>query len=261
MITNLNINNIEVSGRLGNNLFQIAMLVGLKEKYGYNYFIPEWRHCRDFSNVICNPNITLKPLKRYVEPKFTYSEIPFDKDLEGEIQDFKGYFQSERYFKHCRKAILDTFQFSTQVVFKANMFLRDLFLDPKETVVVHIRRGDYLLKQDFHTNLFDTSTYYMEAMKVFRKEGKKFLIFSDDIGFCKRVFYGLDNIYYSDSSNEVEDLCIMSLCSNFVIANSSFSWWGAYLSQSTNKSIIAPRRWFETNIDTTDLIPKDWIVI
>jgi hypothetical protein len=75
MITNLHINNIEISGRLGNNLFQIALLIGLKEKYGSNYFIPTWRHSKDFPNVLCNEKISLKPNKFYNEPKYCHNEI------------------------------------------------------------------------------------------------------------------------------------------------------------------------------------------
>ena len=261
MITNYYLNNVEVSGRLGNNLFQIAMLVGLKEKFNCNYFIPGWRNSKDFKRVIINPNINVKPLKTYLEPKFSYTEIKDIGDTSGDVIDFRGFFQSEKYFKHCKKSIIDTFEFNVQIELEANMFLRDLFLDPKDTVAVHIRRGDYLLKQDYHTNLLDSTSYYIEAMKFFKKEGKKFLIFSDDIEYCKRVFYGLDDIYYSDQFGEVGDLCTMSLCSNFIIANSSYSWWGAYLSKDPKKTVIAPKRWFETNIDTNDLIPKEWLII
>jgi hypothetical protein len=262
MITNLHINNIEVSGRLGNNLFQIALLIGLKEKYGSNYFIPTWRHSKDFPNVLCNEKISLKPNKFYNEPKYCHNEIPSTENLEGDLMDFKGYFQSYKYFSHCRESILEAFKFTEEVYNKSWLFFEKNKLDTKNLCVVHIRRTDYLQKQNFHSNLLDRTSYYIDAIKEMKKDVNKFLVFSDDIEFCKRIFGSSEGFYFSDSYNEVEDLCLMSLCRNFIIANSSFSWWGAYLSKDPKKTVIAPKRWFEvSSIDTHDLIPKEWKLI
>lgn len=257
MITNLLIDHVEVSGRLGNNLFQIALLIGLEKKYGYNYFIPQWKHSKDFKKLRYNTNITLKPKKTYIEPSFKYTEIGSFGDILGDLIDFRGYFQSWKYFDFCRETILDSFSFNPEVIFQAKKYLKDNFLDPSSVVCMHLRRTDYLSKQHYHTNLLESTSYYIEAMKIFKKENKKFLIFSDDIEFCKRIFGGVEGVFFSEN-NEILDLCLMSLCSNFIIANSSFSWWGAYLSQDPNKFVIAPNKWFETNIDTSDLIPKEW---
>jgi hypothetical protein len=89
-----------------------------------------------------------------------------------------------------------------------------------------------------------------------------FIFVSDDMNWVKENFKG-NNIFYSDNSEEILDLTLMSICDNNIIANSSFSWWGAFLNENPNKKVIAPSKWFgpEGPSDTQDIYPTEWITI
>ncbi len=90
-----------------------------------------------------------------------------------------------------------------------------------------------------------------------------YLLFSDDLAWCRENFQG-DNIFLSDTGNAVEDFVRMTLCDHHIIANSTFSWWGAWLNPKVNKLIVAPKQWFGRQTkhhDTKDLLPPDWIVL
>jgi hypothetical protein len=137
-----------------------------------------------------------------------------------------------------------------------------------------VRRGDYIKHPGF-TDLAATD-YYEQAMNYFPLE-TRFLMFSDDLGFCRQRFRDR-RITFVDGGNEVVDLCTMTLCHSHIIANSSFSWWGAWLTPRADKKVVAPQRWFAGRFadpnnpyilsgphdgfhDTRDLIPEEWIRI
>jgi hypothetical protein len=105
--------------------------------------------------------------------------------------------------------------------------------------------------------------YIQAAINEFTDKEYNFLIISDDVPYCKEVFPESDNIRISSGENDFEDLCLMSLADHNIISNSSFSWWGAYLNKNENKKVIAPSDWFKDkiNMNTKDLIPKNWIII
>lgn len=123
-----------------------------------------------------------------------------------------------------------------------------------DTVAIHIRRGDYV-NNTFHWDLSDTD-YYEKAMCLFTD--KKFLVFSDDIEWCKtqEVF---KDCSFAIGNSEIEDFNLMASCESFIIANSSYSWWAAYLGNSPNKRVIAPREdtWFRDGIIRTK-VPASW---
>ena len=102
--------------------------------------------------------------------------------------------------------------------------------------------------------------YYKEAIKLM--DVNKFIVFSDDMSWCKENFVG-DEFIFMENNSDYIDLWLMSLCDNNIIANSSFSWWGAWLNQNPNKKVIAPKKWFgpAINHNTKDLIPESWIII
>ena len=127
-------------------------------------------------------------------------------------------------------------------------------------IALHIRRGDFLTNNANHNNL--TLDYYATALSKF-EDDRNVIIFSDDTEWCKQqeLFSG-DRFLVSESSNPYVDLCLMSMCSDFIIANSSFSWWGAWL--ANKGTVIAPEKWFGPNnahLDTSDLYPEHWTVI
>lgn len=123
-------------------------------------------------------------------------------------------------------------------------------------VGVHVRRTDYV-NNDFYADLASTD-YYEKAMAMF--PDKKFLIFSDDTEFCKERFKG-DNIQVMEGGTDLEDFNMLASCSDLIIANSSFSFWCAYLCPNPAKKIIAPKDWYTDGNGTRTIIPKTWIRI
>jgi hypothetical protein len=104
-----------------------------------------------------------------------------------------------------------------------------------------------------------TPEYLQEALNHFTDQEYTFLVFSDDIEWCKNTFP--EGVIYVEGNNQFEDLCMMSLCDHNIIANSSYSWWGAFLNKNPNKKIIAPSNWFTEPKPLNDLYPNNWIVI
>ena len=123
---------------------------------------------------------------------------------------------------------------------------------PVDRVGIHIRRGDYV-NNPFYADLMTTG-YYERAMALFPNE--KFLVFSDDIEWCKQqdIFKKCE---FSEGRTEVEDMNLMAGCKGIIMANSSFSWWGAYLS---NGKVIAPKDWYTDGQERTKLL-KEWILV
>jgi hypothetical protein len=193
-----------------------------------------------FSKICDNKNLNFEVL--YNEPKFSFNEITYKQNML-----LNGFFQSEKYFSDFKEEIKNLFELPTDKVKKP--------ID--KLTSVHVRRGDYLNLQDYHSIL--SKEYYLEAMKNF--EGN-FMFFSDDMEWVKNNFKG-DNILYSETNNELFDLTLMSICDNNIIANSSFSWWGAYLNKNENKKVIAPKKWFGPNgpKDINDIYPENWEII
>lgn len=123
---------------------------------------------------------------------------------------------------------------------------------------MHIRRGDYLVSPGHYINL--DVEYYKNALKYIDNPGS-ILIFSDDISWCKDNFKG-DKYIFIENEKDYIDIYLMSLCNNNIIANSTFSWWGAWLNTNPNKIVISPNKWFgpaKGKRHLNDLIPKNWI--
>jgi len=186
---------------------------------------------------------------QYDEPKFSHDDLPTQDNIL-----FNGYFQSEKYLD--RELILKLYSIDDISLEYINDKYKNII---SNSVSIHVRRGDYLNKYDKHP--VQDINYYNLAMKYFR-DYKKFIIFSDDIEWCKTNFIG-DQFIFIEGEHDYIDLWLMSLCDHNIIANSSFSWWGAWLNQNINKKVIAPKNWFgpKKKLDTIDLYCKDWILI
>lgn len=156
---------------------------------------------------------------------------------EEEGVDF--YFQDEKHFKKYAKDIKQLFGDGIGYL---------------PYVSIHLRRGDYV-NNPFYVDLAMTG-YYIDATNLF--PNRKFLVFSDDIPFAKTYFEG-DKFAFDDSENELDALNRMASCSDHIIANSSFSWWGAYLSPSVGKKVIAPTidKWYKDGVERT-FLPSEW---
>lgn len=190
-----------------------------------------------FSKICDSKNLNFEIL--YNEPNFSFNEIKYSPNML-----LNGFFQSEKYFYDFKEEIKNLFNLPTDIVKKP--------ID--KLTSIHVRRGDYLKLQDYHLVL--PKEYYLEAMDKIKGN---FIFFSDDIEWVKENFKG-DNIFYSETGDELMDLTLMSLCDNNIIANSSFSWWGAYLNKNKNKKVIAPKNWFGPNgpTDINDIYPETW---
>lgn len=127
-------------------------------------------------------------------------------------------------------------------------------------VSIHVRRSDYLQ----HTSLINCSMKYYEQAVVYLREmynDARFFVFSDDIAWCKQNFSGADFTFVEGNSN-CEDLVLMSSCSHHIIANSTFSWWAAWLNNSPHKKVIAPKKWHtQKDGGNGHLLPSDWLLM
>jgi hypothetical protein len=262
----MNIITSKLMGGLGNMLFQVAAGYSLSKKIGAEYLINKQYteishgHSRpkspsDYLDTIFNKLVIYThnhDLIEIHEPNFRYNPI---NDTTSNII-LHGYYQSYKYFNDIE--IQKLFAPDINMLTKLNSkypVLQD------NTVSLHIRRGDYITLSDFHHNL--SISYYNNAIKQF-PIGTKYLVFSDDIDWCKNIFIG-NEYTFIESQSDIEDLYLMSLCKHNIIANSTFSWWAAWLNCNTTKTVIYPNRWFGpatiNNLSTIDMFPADWVCI
>lgn len=265
---------IGTNGRFGNQMFQYASLMGIADKqnclYGIDYSggnqIP-WNEFTD--NEIVNKETFVLP-KSFQLSALQCNEkyrmvhegqhFHFNQDLFkiGDDVHLHGYFQTEKYFKHIESKVRSEFTFKPDIVNTVNDYLKNK--QSYETVSIHVRRGDYVHLS--HHGTCDLK-YYTNALSYFTDKSYNFIVVSDDIDWAKSTFSGSDNFFVSESRNQFVDMCIMTQCNHNIIANSTFSWWGAWLNTNPNKKVISPSRWFGPNVplDTKDLYVPDWIVI
>ncbi len=179
----------------------------------------------------------------------------------------EGYWQTEKYFKQIRPLLLREFAFK-EPPNEVNSGLLES-INNQKSVSVHIRRGDFISNKAINKyhGICDID-YYSKAIKeiVSKVSSPTFYFFSDDIEWVKFNFkdIGFDCKFVSNNtgSNSFEDMRLMSACKHNIIANSSFSWWGAWLNSNSEKIVVAPVQWFsKAEIDSKDLVPADWIKI
>lgn len=175
----------------------------------------------------------------------------------------QGYWQSERYFSDCAKTVLEELSFAKPMRADDTELARRIM---KETsIAVHVRRGDYVCDPVIARQLgTQPAEYYQRAMQRLAEHVADpcFFLFSDDPEWVAANIHppGPSVLVSSRKGRtEIDDLRLMILCQHFIISNSSFSWWAAYLSQSPNKIVIAPRRWHaDERIPDTDICPPKW---
>lgn len=189
-------------------------------------------------------------------------EFQFDESIlkaKGNIKLY-GYWQCPNYFNDIRPMLLNVFSVNQPTEeFKA--------LQNKLTNInsasIHVRRGDYVTIES--TNKIHgtcSMDYYQRAMQLMKEkvgEDVQFFVFSDDIEWCKKEFSQYKNTTIMNSISDCEDMLLMSSCKNNIIANSSYSWWGAWLNNNKNKIVIAPKQWMnDTSKNTEGILPDDW---
>tara|TARA_R110000824_G_scaffold101327_2_gene240696 strand:+ start:8542 stop:9324 length:783 start_codon:yes stop_codon:yes gene_type:complete len=254
----------QLQGGLGNQMFQIAAAYGVALRNNVipqfnfeNHYLPlQGRKAKNyidsvFRNIKIN-NALHSFENTYREESHHFSEIEYKEDLY-----LIGYFQSERYFSDCKEEIRELFAPSDEI----SSYLQDKYDDilNKISTSIHIRRGDYLKFSNIHPQC--TQEYYIKAISLVAPT-EVYVVFSDDPEWCKSNFAG-SKFYVVDNEEDYIDMYLMSKCNNNIIANSSFSWWGAWLNTNQSKKVITPSRWFGNDgpQDTQDIIPDDWIKV
>ena len=277
-------NGLGNEGRLGNQMFQYAFIRGMSKRYGYDFIIPD-ANANRFDNYGLFDCFELKGCKTG-EGSYPTSECrdtAFNQKFLDECTDntnYSGVFQTEKYFANATEELRKDFTFHKEILDPCQEFIDSV----GDVIFLHVRRGNsnlvgkrgekwsYQMLQDYHPLM--KKEYYLEALSHF-DESKKVIVLSDTIDWCKKQDWLQDDRFlFSDSSYEVFDdgasvpyidLCLMSLCSGGIIANSSMSWWGAWLQNDTGK-IIAPNPWYgakaynygNAELCDADLIPERW---
>jgi hypothetical protein len=197
-------------------------------------------------------------IKNYKEPKDFIYDSGFFKQKEP-IR-LNGYWQNPRYFESVKEEIVKLFHYKLSGTAKE---WEEKILKNHQSVSLHVRRGDYV--NDQQTNAVHgicSMAYYQEALEILKSQltvNFTTYIFSDDPEWCQSNFDFIENKVIMPIIGDVEDLTLMSRCKNNIIANSSYSWWAAYLNKNENKQVIAPRKWFnEATHNTEELTPKNW---
>jgi hypothetical protein len=283
---------IELFGGLGNQMFQYAFGKALALKHGTSLKVelgsfthqtsgvvrsyalncfkaqPEVAKPEDTRHLFWRPtNLVEKALFRLVPPRGLFQEKGFH--FQGEAlkvsppRFYRGHWQSHRYFEEAEDALRADFQLRLPLSEKAEEWLS--LIHTSQAVSLHVRRGDYV--RDPSVNRVHgacTIDYYRRAAKMIEQRVKTptFFVFSDDIPWAKDNLDFLPRARFVEGLIECEDLALMSACLHQIIANSSFSWWGAWLNPSTSKTVIAPKKWFQVdNLDTRDLLPSSWLTL
>lgn len=259
-------------GRLANQMFQYAALVGIAIKNQYDYGIPyenskkskttqayghkEKLELMDEFNLSAKDSTGFRP-----DHTLEYYDLRYNESMFNVLDNTNmcGYFQSPKFFDHCSDKIKDEFSFTLKTTEQCWEKLSSFDSD-FQVSAVHVRRTDYANSNGFH-NMLDMC-YYDEAISNIGSG--KYVIFSDDIGWCKENFVSDDNkqFFFSEGMDQFQDMCLISMCKNVIMANSSFSWWGAYLNSHAN-TIIAPKKWLGTSLEDSwrDIYCEDWIKI
>jgi hypothetical protein len=251
---------VKLQGGLGNQLFQWAFAKSLSYKHNVDVYLDKSLYLnqvgiteREFSlnkfpNIKYNINTTTNTNRFIIiSDDFRYKEYNFEKT---NSYYFDGYWQSEKHFKNIKEIIL-----------------KELFLDfdlhniipiKNNSISLHIRRTDYVSSNGLHP--VQSIDYYKKAIDVIG-DYDYIYVFSDDINWCKNNL-NFPNMVFIEGNDNVTDLCLQSMCKNNIIANSSFSWWGAWLNKNEDKKVIAPSNWFGPNMPYSgDIIPEEWIIM
>lgn len=276
---------VDIAGGLGNQMFSYAfgyalcrkknakLIIdttmqdcGIAREYGLSNFNIvydgriSWGYKKDFLNRALINKLKFKyaigiTTKLYVEKTPT----EFESDVYDVNKDtyFKGNFQSELYFSDCRSELLHLFTLVDERELSVQGLTNKMYSE--ESVSVHIRRGDYT-----QIGCVVDMEYYDRAINFIEQSCQQpiFYIFSDDIMFCREYFskYSDKKIIYPDyhsDNRSIDDMYLMSKCKHNIIANSSYSWWGAWLNLNPKKIVVCP----EVGVWKGDFYPSEWIKI
>jgi len=256
-------------GRLGNQMFQYSALTGIADYHSNEIMIPplnkfDLRYKNDpnfkpgstiHDCFSLNPNkfgIQNNVQTLILKEPFKY-EKQFVEECSGDI-NIHGYFQSEKYFKHIKDKIKCCFIFKDKIIDEYNSYE----FKTNKAISLHIRRGDYLKVAKKRPGFLLPISYYKNALDELQYKDKICYIFSDDIHWCQQQdIFKTDNMVFVDKPDYMS-LYLMTQCDYHIITNSTFSWWGAWLSNS--KHIIAPKNW-ASKFDWSDVYCEGWQIL
>ena len=245
--------NLGRKGNFGNHLFQIASTVSIAIKNGHEFAFPKWMYATyfDYNFPLYDEELRCQLIK---ENAYHYKNI----ELKDGNYDLNGWFQSEKYFN--REAVRACFKFKPEIISDVKEKYKTVLF--QENILISVRRGDFV-NHPYYFQL-DYSYYFLGIVKNFPGWKERILIFtSDDIDYCKKHFQFLPNAIFIEKSNIMEQLVLGSLCDDFVISNSTFSWWLAWLGEKEGTKIIRPiqnfRGKFRAVNNDKDYFPDRWL--
>jgi len=260
-------NHLGKNGRFGNQMFQYAATRGIAAARGYEFVIPNGPKLeQDFHDEENQHKLfmafQMRGTKRIGMLDASYKEegtFRYNSDLVKNCPDdvnLYGYFQSEKYFKHIEDEIREDFTWRADVEKNCLDIWKEIVTADgfTEAIGLHVRRTDHLIKPTFHPVL--PISYYEEALSKLPEDLPVFVFTDDPQWAFGHEFFASDRFFISESDN-VHDMCLMSMCNYNIIANSTFSWWGAWLAGHDN--VIGPKLWFGPDgEDPTDIFVDRW---
>jgi len=260
-----------LKGGLGNMMFEIAAMCSLAYDNNDNVcfinissqiaylnnetnFNPNMQHAQEYDYLLKRfDHPTPDSYVKQFNMPFHFEKLEY---VNGAFYD--GFFQSEKWFAHNRHIILNILKPSYNII-KTMQSKYSHILELPNSVAIHVRRGDYVKNQQNHALM--SEDYFKTAVSHF-DINSNFVIFSDDILWCKE-FFKMPNTFFIENEKDYVEIYLMANMHNCIISNSSFGWWGAWLNCNVDKKIIAPSIWFGPNIkhNTSDIIPVSWTKI
>jgi Glycosyl transferase family 11 len=293
-------NKVSVYGGLGNQMFQYALCIALnkngkKTRISFSNFLFEYHHSgfnlgiafmlqlpfhlKLLNYFLSNAKVLYKnryaafisrKLVQYYHRKHfnTYregKEFIYDHNVFHQQSSFLvGVWQVESYFCDFKKAVSDEFIFRKPTDRQNIEVAKNI--SNSNSVSIHIRRGDY--DSAYWKNIFgfiNDTGYYVNALDYIQKkvENPKFFIFSDDMEWVKANFKVSNCVYidHNKGNRSYIDMYLMSLCKHNIIANSTFSWWGAWLNKNENKIVVMPEKWIKRDYWPEGIFPGEWVKI
>lgn len=239
-------------GRFGNQLFHIASTIGIAKKHGYGFSFPYWKERGYFKNILPRTNNqyldSLRELKLSSNRGLMINYMDFDCP---DNVSLLGHFFSEKYFAHCKEIIRHAFEMKP---------IEGLPEIEENSICIHVRAGDFGTKQFPRL----TKEYYARAFYSVAEKDKisNIYVFSDDIRAARKMFNAPFMFIFDfiETGDYIKDFYLMRQCKHFIIANSTYSWWAAWLGKHPDKIVVAPKN-METAIYTDEMYPKKWIVL
>lgn len=279
---------VDVLGGLGNQFFIYSSARGISRKailninwYNSNMDCTSREYALDKYNIILptisKTELELNKLKRKFQillgdrNGYIYHEREFgvfdEYVASGKAEYLNGYWQNIKYFEHIIPELKKELTYKMPLSQKAAYSIEQV--KNCNSVAVHVRRGDYIKLQDYYC--LPTIAFYAEAVEILNSEigDCKLFIFSDDINWCREAFSGFNDAIFIDSGcsdSMYEEFEIMQNCKHFVIPNSTFSWWAAFLSEAdANKKVITTKNWYVAQTMNENclnaIIPQSWRLI